>query len=103
MIFEHAVSMSAEKMPTDARIYMCDWDESRGELQALRPGCPVIDKGPSAAGLNCGRFGARPFSSPPPAPRRGMTMQQLFSRLTLPPLVLGLSEGAAVGTGRSSL
>ena len=95
MVFEHACSLSSDALPIDARIYMCDWSESRGKLAASLPqGCPVTDKGPSAAGLSDGRFRNKPFQTAPPEPCRGSTMQQLFSRLPTP-TVLGLVEGAA--------
>ena len=97
MVFEHSVKLSAPPVPIDARIYMCDYDEEqRGQLHAAPPGCPVTKHGPTKAGLDTGRFAARPFVAPVAEPRiGGDTVQALFKRLGQP-TVLNLEEGEAV-------
>lgn len=97
MVFEHAVQLSVPPVPIDARIYMCDYDEEqRGQLHAVPPGCPVTDQGPTKAGLDAGRFAARPFLAPVPEPRVGRdTVQAMFQRLGQL-TVLNLEEGKPV-------
>ena len=95
MIFEHAVQLSVPPSPIDARIYMCDYErEDRGALSPVPDGCPVTDKGPTAAGISTGRFAAKPFQTPVEN-QTGGTIQELIERLGAA-TVLDLEEGEPV-------
>ena len=77
----------------------------RSRLETLPPvpaGTPVTEKGPSAAGLVCGRFASKPFATPPALPRVGESVQNVFARLD-PPTVLRLREGEPVPVTKSCL